>query len=178
MVLEVFLTTVFTLCLTSVVSPRSPTSLWVPWGEGKCRLHLWPHLTYTEWLSKGQIPCLLFCWAESLWHGFHQPSSPSPGVPPALLTWISPPVPQEGVSFSNCLSGYYSQGHRGVHQALGTQWLSYIVLFKNLKNVALKRKITGSETQRSTGSKISVRQTNLKPTILSSPLNVKFSIDY
>lgn len=178
MVLEVFLRTVFTLCLTSVVSPHSPTRLWVPWGEGKCCLHLWPPFDIHRIVAKGpDIPsAVLLSWVSVAWvpsailslpwgssrsaHPDLSSSSPGRRLPLKLPLQLLQPRPPWG-----------SSGTRGPR-------LSYIVLFKNLKNVALKRKITGSETQRSTGSKISVRQTYLKPTILSSPLNVKFSIDY
>lgn len=134
---------------------------------------------HTQWLLNGQISCLLFCWAWTQWHGFCQPSSPSPRFPSCCAHPRSfLPVREESSIFSNRLSSYYSQSHRSVHQALGAQWLSHIVLFKNLKNVDLKRKIIGYDTQRSSGSKISVKQTDLKPNILSSPLSVKFSNDY
>lgn len=164
----------FSHCLTSIVSPRSPTRLRVPWGEGKCCLHLWSRFDIHRMFVRG--PGILSAVLLS----------------PISVAWFLSAI----LSFPWCSSlcahpDLYSSSpgrnllklplqllQHGVHQALEAQWLNHIVLFKNLKNVDLKRKITGFETQRGTELKLSVRQTRLKPTTLSSPLNVKFSSDY
>lgn len=97
MVLEVFLTTVFTVCLTSVVSPSFPPRLWVPWGEGKCCLCLWPPLDIHRMLWARYPVC---CSAEPSLCGMRSVRHPllPLGFLPLCLPGISPPVPQEGVS--------------------------------------------------------------------------------
>ena len=50
--------------------------------------------------------------------------------------------------------------------------------FREPQECQSQKKFFGSATQRSTGSKISVQQTDTKPNILTSSLSVKFSNDY
>lgn len=96
------------------------------------------------WMLRYPVCC--FTELESLWHGFCHPSSPSARCP---SLWAHPgsfpPVLRKASSSHVAsLSSCYSQGHLSI-QALGARGLNDIILFKNLKNVDLERKMITSK---------------------------------